>query len=133
MRHIIATFVLASALSGCAAPLTWAEILHNQTHQFTNENGDPAWSIECEDPTVCMQLAGLRCPGGYVKSDAERSTRWSAEHFGRFGSFQLWHETRFAIVCRAPTAMTPLHDTCTETRDGAVVRTDCVPDPFITR
>ncbi len=103
MRTLSACGILA-LISGCATT-TWGDLMQSQTQPYINEDGRLSYAVVCEDPSVCLAIAGMRCPMGYARSDYNTTQHhdWSfaANPWVARGGSQSYSETRFNIVCRS--------------------------------
>lgn len=98
-------------LAGCAETtprLTWPYMLEHQTSTYINSDGKEAWAVRCVNPTVCLQLQGMRCPHGYtvLHSSTEvehvQQTRLDWSQWGGNGGSSS-HDNRITytdIVCK---------------------------------
>jgi hypothetical protein len=73
---------------------------------YIGEDGSERYAIWCENPAVCLHIAGMYCPAGYSKEQSTHTTHgWSFNAGGSFatgGTYSV-SRTTLTIECKAPT------------------------------
>lgn len=98
-------FILPVFLIACAKPPTWGDFMRNQSITYTGEDGNTHYSIWCENPAVCMHIAGMRCPNGYNKENYHTNNThgWAFAVGGgsAMGGTYDNTQTRMTIECKS--------------------------------